>query len=87
MPVGSFRFGNSGRSVLDGPGTFSINAGLSRRFRFSETKDLQFRLEAFNVANRASFNLPATRVDVLNGATIGAAKSPRLLQLGLRLEF
>ena len=38
-------------------------------------------------ANRASFNLPETRVDVLNGATISAAKSPRLLQLGLRLEF
>ena len=87
VPVGSFRFGTSGRSVLDGPGTFSINTGLSRRFRFSETKAMQFRMEGFNVANRANFNLPETKVDVLNGATISAAKSPRLLQLGLRLEF
>jgi hypothetical protein len=87
VPVGSFRFGASGRNILDGPGTFSINAGLSRRFRFTETKALQLRLEGFNITNRANFNLPETKVDVLNGATISAAKSPRLLQVGLRLEF
>jgi TonB-dependent Receptor Plug Domain. len=87
VPVGSFRFGNSGRNILDGPGTFSINTGLSRRFRFTETKALQLRLEAFNITNRANFNLPETKVDVLNGATISAAKSPRQLQVGLRIEF
>ena len=87
VPVGSFRFGNSGRNILDGPGTFSLNAGLSRRFRFAETKALQFRWETFNLANRANFNLPETHVDVLDGATISAAKNPRLMQLGLRLEF
>jgi hypothetical protein len=34
-----------------------------------------------------NFNLPNTQVDVLNGATISAAKSPRVMQFGLRLEF
>jgi len=73
--------------ILDGPGTFSINAGLSRRFGFADTKALQFRFETFNLANRVNFNQPETHVDILNGATISAAKNPRLVQLGLRLEL
>ena len=87
VPLGAFHFGSSGRNILDGPGTFSLNAGLSRRFRFSESKAMQFRWETFNVTNNTNFNLPLTSVDVKNGAIITQAKSPRLMQLGLRLEF
>jgi hypothetical protein len=87
VPVGAFHFGSSGRNILDGPGTASLNLSLSRRFRFSESRALQFRWESFNVTNRANFNLPQTQVDVINGATINAAKAPRQMQLGLRLEF
>lgn len=87
VPVGAFHFGTSGRNILDGPGTFSLNAGLSRRFRMGEMRAVQFRWETFNLTNRTSFNLPQTDVDVLNGATISAAKNPRQMQLGLRVEF
>jgi hypothetical protein len=87
VPVGAFQFGTSGRNILDGPGTFALNVGLSRRFRFTETKALQFRCESFNLTNHTSFGLPVTNVDVLNGGTISTAKSPRQLQMGLRLEF
>jgi hypothetical protein len=87
VPLGAFQFGTSGRNILDAPGTFSLNAGLSRRFRFSEVRALQFRCEAFNLTNHTSFGLPQTQVDVLNGATISSAKSPRQMQLALRLEF
>jgi Carboxypeptidase regulatory-like domain/TonB-dependent Receptor Plug Domain/TonB dependent receptor len=87
VPVGAFHFGSSGRNILDGPGTASLNASLSRRFRFSESRALQFRWESFNLINRANFNLPQTQVDVISGATISAAKAPRQMQLGLRLEF
>jgi hypothetical protein len=64
-----------------------LNAGLSRRFRFSETRAVQFRCEAFNLTNHTSFGLPQTNVDVLNGATISSAKNSRQMQLALRLEF
>ena len=80
-------FGSSGRNVLDGPGTAALNLSLSRRFRLAEYKALQFRWESFNVMNHANFNLPQTQVDVINGATINAAKAPRQMQLALRLEF
>jgi len=71
VPVGGFRFGTSGRDILDGPGTFNVNSSLSRRFKIAESWAAQCRFEAFNVMNHANFNLPENRV----------------LQFGMRLEF
>ena len=87
MPAGAFQFGTSGRNIIDGPGTFVLNVGLSRRYRFTETKALQFRCESFNLTNRANFGLPNPQVDVLSGGTVTTAKPPRQMQMGLRLEF
>jgi outer membrane receptor protein involved in Fe transport len=84
---GSYRFGNSGRNILDGPGTFQLDASVSRRFRLAERTMLQFRVEGFNVPNHTNLQLPETRVDVLNSATISRARAARVFQLGLRLEM
>jgi outer membrane receptor protein involved in Fe transport len=86
VPLGSYRFGSSGRNILDGPGTINLNTGLSRRFRF-ESKSLQFRMEAINMPNHPNFNLPENRVDIISGGAITRAKNNRTLNLGLRLEF
>ena len=87
VPTGSYRFGNSGRNILDGPGAIVINTSISRRVRFAETRVLQFRFEAFNLPNHPNFNLPENNVDVATGGTINRAKNNRNLQIGLRLEF
>jgi outer membrane receptor protein involved in Fe transport len=87
VPLASYRFGSSGRNILDGPGTVSLNAGLSRRFRFGESRAVQFRLESQNLPNHPNFNLPENRVDIISGGTITRAKNNRMLTLGLRLEF
>jgi len=87
VPVGSFRFGTSGRNILDGPGTFNVNASLSRRFRIDEERLIQLRFETFNTPNHPNFNLPENRVDIISGGTISRVRSNRNLQLGLRFEF
>jgi outer membrane receptor protein involved in Fe transport len=87
VPLGSFRFGTSGRNILDGPGTFQVNMGLSRKIKFAETKALQFRVDSLNMPNHPNFNLPENRVDILSGGTISRAKANRSLTLGARLEF
>jgi len=87
VPRGSYRFGSSGRNVLDGPGTFLLDASASRRFRFSEYGAFQVRLEVFNLPNHTNLSLPETRVDVLNGASISKSRAARVFQLGLRMEF
>ena len=87
VPTGSYRFGNSGRNILDGPGAIVINMSLSRRIRFAESRSLQFRLESFNMPNHPNFSLPENNVNVLAAGTINRAKNNRNLQLGIRLEF
>jgi hypothetical protein len=87
VPLGSYRFGSSGRNILDGPGTIAINTSLARRIRIKEAMSLQLRLESFNLPNHPNFNLPENRVDIISGGTISRAKNNRTLQLGARVEF
>jgi hypothetical protein len=87
VPLTAFRFGNSGRNILDGPGFAAMNLSLSKRFRFREHGDMQFRWEGFNVLNHTNFKLPTVNVDVANRATITAAQPARVMQLGLRYQF
>src|SRR5262249_2513846 len=58
VPLNAFRFGNSGRNILDGPGYAGLNLAASRRFRFGERATLQFRWEVFNATNHANLQLP-----------------------------
>ena len=87
VPLGAYRFGSSGRNILDGPGAIVINTSISRRVRFAENRSFQFRLEVFNLPNHPNFNLPENNVDIATGGTINRAKNNRNLQMGLRLEF
>jgi hypothetical protein len=87
VPLAAYRFGSSGRNILDGPGTFMANLSVSRRVRIRESMALQLRLESFNLPNHPNFNLPENRVDIISGGTITRAKNNRNYQLGARLEF
>ncbi len=52
-------YGNWGSSTLTGPGMVSMDFGIFRSFRISETKDLQFRAEGYNITNTPHFNNPS----------------------------
>jgi hypothetical protein len=81
------QFGNSGRNILDGPGTLAINLSLSKQFYFGERTALQLRWETFNLTNHPNFNLPNDVIDKAGAGTITGAKDPRIMQLGARLQF
>ncbi len=87
VPTGAYRFGNSGRNILDGPGTIVVNAALSRRIRFTEARALQIRMEAFNLTNHGNLGMPENNVDLPTAGSIRSANNSRNLQIGLRLEF
>jgi hypothetical protein len=87
VPDSAFRFGNSGRNILDGPGFMAFNLALSKQFTIAERARAQFRWETFNFTNRANFNLPNKQVDTLGAGTITGAGASRVMQLGLRVEF
>jgi len=87
VPDGAFRFGTSGRNILDGPGLIAFNTSLSRNFAVTERVRLQFRWEVFNLMNHANYGLPNVYVNAPNGGTIASAGNGRLMQLGGRLSF
>jgi outer membrane receptor protein involved in Fe transport len=93
VPDSAFAFGNSGRNILEGPGTFAMNAALSRRFSIRERTKLIFRFEAFNLTNHTNLQLPGAALDKSNAGTIIATKpqgdfgGQRTLQGSIRLTF
>ncbi len=89
VPNGSYGvFGNSGRNILDGPGSIIVNQTLYRNFRFHERDTLQFRWEVFNILNHPNFQLPVNNVAAANAGTLTSVVNPgRQMQFGLRLTF
>jgi len=83
--------GNASRRSFYGPGSLNFDLALLRNFRFSETRAMQFRLEAFNAFNHAQFFGPATvNGDVSDTALFGhvvSADPPRLVQIALKYTF
>jgi hypothetical protein len=85
--------GNLGRNSFTAPGYWAADISLSKSFAFTERILLQFRVEAFNVFNRANFQPPGAYFSGNNflGAPsfgrAGGTYNPRNLQFGLKLSF
>ena len=87
VPDSAFRYGNSGRNILEGPGAMALNFALSKQFLISERFKAQFRWEVFNATNYVNFSQPSDTLDKANAGTITAAGAGRQMQLGLRCSF
>jgi hypothetical protein len=76
---GAQQWGNSGRNVLEGPGTKDVDFSVFKNITLHESKTLQLRSEFFNLFNTPQFNNPNATVG--NGfGTISSAGSPTTLQ-------
>jgi hypothetical protein len=83
-----YTYGNSGGGILRGDGYRNFDFSIFKRFRIAETSHLEFRSEAFNLANMASFSLPNTVIDTAAGGTVtSTSSSSRRLQFALKLTF
>jgi hypothetical protein len=80
-------FGNAGRNSLEGPGYANVNVALLKDVRVRSGTRLQLRAEAFNVFNRANFDLPDNYLGSPTFGQVLSAQAPRRLQLGARLLF
>jgi hypothetical protein len=87
--------GTLGQRNVEGPGRWRFDASLGKSFRITETKNLQFRMDARNVFNHPEPNTAAGSLimDINNvnfGRIIGAnakVASSRELQAQLRFSF
>ncbi|MGH9751169.1 MAG: hypothetical protein ACREA2_00145 [Blastocatellia bacterium] len=71
-----------------GPSRFDFDFGLIKRTHITESANIEFRAEAFNVLNHTNFN--AGQTQNINSTTFGRiteAFAPRILQFALRFSF
>jgi hypothetical protein len=91
VPQAPGTLGNERRNPLHGPHFRHWDMSLFKDFPVYRETRLQFRAEAFNIANQASFSNPTTSLGT--AATFGALTStlpsyqPRLVQLALKYQF
>jgi len=82
--------GNARRRFFSGPGINNYDFALLKDVPLTESKALQFRMEAFNVFNHAQFYGPASVDGNINGSTFGqvvSAAAPRLMQFAVKFSF
>jgi hypothetical protein len=79
------------RNNLRGDGFAGLDAGLSKRWKITEGKSLQFRWEVFNVLNLTRFDVQSLSLSLTNNNTFGnytgLLTNPRSMQFMLRFEF
>jgi hypothetical protein len=76
-------WGDSGRNILQGPGTKNVDFSVFKNTHISESKTLQLRAEFFNLFNTPQFDNPSSTV---GAATIGKVSSAGDEPLFQRLE-
>ena len=84
------QLGNTSRRFFCGPGISNFDVSLNKLLRVSESKSLEFRLEAFNALNHAQFYGPASVDGEVNDPHFGqvvSAAAPRLVQLAMKFAF
>lgn len=81
------RLGTSGRDILAAPAFSNVDLSLFKVFPITEKIQLQFRAESFDALNQVRFNPPNLDASSPFFGQIQSAQSPRIFQLGLRLQF
>jgi len=87
VPVGVIRPGNAGRGVVLGPGFGRWDLSLARVIKISDALKFQLRGEMFNMFNHTNpLGVNTVRTNALYGQ-VTSTRDPRLVQLGLKLNF
>ncbi|MGB7132850.1 MAG: hypothetical protein WBD59_18705, partial [Candidatus Sulfotelmatobacter sp.] len=87
-PLG--QVGNAMRRYFSGPGLNNFDIALLKDTKITESTQLQFRAEAFNIFNHAQFFNPSGNFNnnVSGGfGYVTSARDPRIIQLALKLLF
>jgi hypothetical protein len=80
--------GTLGQRVIEGPGQWRFDANIQKSFQLTESKTLQFRMDARNILNHPEPNAPALSIVAPNFGTInGKSALRRQFQAQLRLTF
>ncbi|HEV7902284.1 MAG TPA: hypothetical protein VGO96_00480, partial [Pyrinomonadaceae bacterium] len=82
---------NVGRNFFTGPPLFNLDLTMGKRFRFDETRNLEFRMEVQNATNTPSFSVPDANLALTTGSfgqILGStASTSRKVQFAMKFNF
>jgi len=88
---GSSGYGDTGQSILDGPGQFNTDFSIGKTATVGgirENAQLAFRAEFYNALNHPQFANPGTNFGTASfGVVTQTSVAPRLIQFGLKYLF
>jgi hypothetical protein len=84
-PAGTY--GDSGRNMIIGPGSWLFNLVLSKNFPLRESMGLEMRAEADNVLNHANYSAIDTTVNSPTYGQVTSVSSMRKMILSLHYRF
>jgi hypothetical protein len=82
-----YRFGDAPRNAVIGPGLGEVDFSLQKEMTVKEPVRVQFRAEAYNLANTANLNIPNRTAFTANFGRVSSAQDARQLQFALKLVF
>jgi len=85
--VPSNSYGTASPGSIEGPGTVSTNASLSRTVQLGDTRSFEARVTASNVFNTVQYSGVNTTVNNENFGNITSAAAMRALQVQARYRF
>jgi hypothetical protein len=81
------QFGNEGRNAVLGPRYVNWDVSAFKNIRLTESKEIQFRGELFNVLNHTNLRLPVSDIESQTFGQIQSDVSPRVIQVALKFLF
>ena len=79
--------GNAPRNSAWGPGLFTVDMSLVKRFHAGGARTADVRFEAFNLTNRTNYQNPNGTWGSSSFGAIGGAYDKRVVQLAMRFTF
>jgi hypothetical protein len=89
--------GTLGQSTLRGPSRFDLDMNLIKRFKITETKQFEFRLDVVNILNHPNFAAPSLNMNqagtfgritsLASGTNIGGNGGMRSFVMNTRINF
>jgi hypothetical protein len=79
--------GSASRNPVRGPSYRNVDLAVMRRVPVGATRDVEARVEIFNLLNTAQFGQPVGVRGAANFGTIIAAFDPRVVQLAVKFHF
>jgi hypothetical protein len=83
-----YSFGNTGRNILISPSLKTLDFSLDKDFKIMDRLGMQFRVEAFNLANHPNFSIPGTSIGSASQGTITSViTNAREIQFAARFHW